>query len=164
VIWDVPSSSFISNEPKGAHVEPASEVVSLAGDIRLNSLYKMARPHDIVEDFGIDDKLPSTPLLFILEAGTHHKYQGPLLVYAPDGIPALGKRHPVHNQKGIFHKVKISSVSGKLKLGPRRQDIEAHNINPPDRWLELPTPIPLLSPNTQLIQDQARQIERKPTR
>jgi hypothetical protein len=132
--------------------------VSLAGDIRLNSLSKTARPHDIVDDFGIDDKLPSNPLLFVLEAGMHHKYLDLLLVYAPDGVPAPGKRHPIHSEKGIFHEVKISPT-GRLKLGPRRQDIEAHNINPPNCWLEPPTPTPLLSPHTQIVEDRAREIE-----
>ena len=84
----------------------------------------MARPHDIVDDFGIDNELPSNPLVFILEAGMHHKYLGPLLVFAPEGNPVPGKRHLIHNKRGIFHEVKILAT-GRLKLGPRCQDIEA---------------------------------------
>jgi hypothetical protein len=116
-----------------------------------------------VDDFGIDDELPSNPLLFVLEAGTHHKYFGPLLVYSETGSPTPGDRQPVHNQKGIFHEVKISNKTGLLKLGRRRQDVEAHNINPPDRWLEPPTPTPSLSPNRQWLEDRAREVEERRT-
>jgi hypothetical protein len=83
-----------------------------------------------VDDFGIDDELPSNPLLFVLEAGTHHKYPGPLLVYSESGSPTPGNRQPIHNQRGIFHEVKVSNKTGLLKLGRRRQDVEAHNITP----------------------------------
>ena len=92
--------------------------MSLAGDIRLNSFPKTAGPHDFVDDFGIDDELPSNPFVFILPAGTHHKYLGQLLVFSSDADPVPGKRFPIHNAKGIFHEVKISTT-GRLKLGPR---------------------------------------------
>jgi hypothetical protein len=114
-----------------------------------------------VDDFGIDDELPPNPLLFVLEAGTHHKYFGPLLVYSESGSPTPGNRQPIHNQKGIFHEVQISNKTGLLKLGRRRQDVEAHNINPPDRWLEPPTPIPPLSSGRQWLEDRAREVEER---
>jgi hypothetical protein len=78
-----------------------------------------------MDDFGIDDDRPENPLVFVLEAGTHHKYLGPLLVFSPDGNPVEGNQYPVHNAKGVFHNVRISST-GLLKLGDRRRDIESH--------------------------------------
>ena len=118
----------------------------------------MARPHDFVDDFGIDDELPSNPLVFILQAGTHHKYLGRLLVFSPNADPVPGKRFPIHNAEGVFHEVKISTT-GRLKLGPRRKDIEAHNVYPPDQWTQprAHTPPPL-SPHVQFIVDRAREI------
>jgi hypothetical protein len=86
-----------------------------------------------VDDFGIDDELPPNPLVFVLEAGTHHKYLERLLVFAPDGVPEEGKRFLIHNAKGIYHSVQISKT-GRLRLGDRRTNAEAHNANPPDRW------------------------------
>ena len=82
-----------------------------------------------MDDFDIDNELPSNPLVFVLEAGTHHKYFGQLLVFSPDGNPIPGNRQLIHNEKGIFHEVKISAT-GLLKLGPRRRDVEVHNITP----------------------------------
>ena len=111
-----------------------------------------------MDDFGIDDELLSNPLVFILQAGTHHKYLGRLLVFSPNADSVPGKRFPIHNAKGVFHEVKISTT-GRLKLGPRRKDIEAHNVYPPDQWTQprAQTP-PLLSPHVQFIVDRAREI------
>ena len=78
----------------------------------------MAGPRDFVDDCGIDDDLPENPLLSVLEAGTHPKYLGPLLVFSPDGNPVEGNRYPVHNARGVFHNLRISST-GLLKLGDR---------------------------------------------
>ena len=111
-----------------------------------------------MDDFGIDDELPSNPFVFILQAGTHHKYLGRLLVFSPNKDPAPGKRFPIHNAKGVFHEVKISTT-GRLKLGPRRKDIKAHNVYPPDQWTQpqASTPPPF-SPHVQFIVDRAREI------
>jgi hypothetical protein len=70
----------------------------------------MARPCDFVDNFGIDDNLPENPLVFVLETGTHHKYLGQLLVFLPNKNPVEGNRHLVHNAKGVFHNLKISTT------------------------------------------------------
>jgi hypothetical protein len=102
--------------------------------------FKTARRGDLVDDFGIDDELPSNPYIFTLEAGSHPKYLGAILVHSPDGNPIPGNRQLIHNSRGVFHQVKVSTT-GSLRLGPRRQDIEAHNIQPPDRWVTPLTPV-----------------------
>jgi hypothetical protein len=61
-------------------------------------------------------------------------------VYSPDGNPIPGNRQLIHNEKGVFHEVKVLTT-GSLRLGPRRQDIEAHNVHPPDRWVIPLTPV-----------------------
>ena len=114
-----------------------------------------------MDDCGIDDDLPENPLVAVLEAGTHPKYLGPLLVFSPDGNPVEGNRYPIHNAKGVFHNLRISNT-GLLKLGDRRRDIEAHNVTPPDRWVEPPTPIVFQSITTEFIASQeAARAERQ---
>ena len=48
-----------------------------------------------MDDFGIDDELPSNPLMFILEAGTHHKYPE-LFSIASKAICKLRKGEALH--------------------------------------------------------------------
>jgi hypothetical protein len=92
------------------------ESVSLAGDIRLNFFSKTARRGDLVDNFGIDNNLPSNPFVFTLEAGSHPKYLGTLLVYSSDSNPIPGNRQLIHNEKGVFHEVKVLTT-GSLRLG-----------------------------------------------
>jgi hypothetical protein len=106
-----------------------------------------------MDDFGIDDELPQNPLVFVLEAGTHHKYFGRLLVFAPNGVPEEGKRFLIHNAKGVYHNLQISRT-GLLRLGDRRRDAEAHNVHPPNRWSEPPTPIEFNSITNQYLAEQ----------
>ena len=96
-----------------------------------------------MDDFGIDNELPNNPFVFVLEAGLHPKYLGPLLVHSPDGNPVQGNRELIHNEKGVFHEAKVLKT-GNLRLGPRRKDIEEHNVHPPDRWSVPITPVLVL--------------------
>ena len=102
-----------------------------------------------MDNFGIDDELLSNLLVFILEAGMHPKYLDPLLVFSLDGNPIPGNRQLIHNRKGVYHEVKVLTT-GSLRLGPRRKDIEAHNVHPPDRWSIPITPTLASDPLAQL--------------
>ena len=126
----------------------------------------MARRGNIVEDLGIDNELPLNPLVFILEAGTHPNYAGPLLVFAPDGNPIPGNRQPIpgnrqpiHNKKGVYHKLKISTA-GKIKLGPRRKNIEAHNVHTPDCSSIPITPTIPQDPLAQIVASSSTNLDR----
>jgi hypothetical protein len=119
---------------------------------------KTARRGDLVDDFGFDNELPINPYIFTLEAGTHPKYLGALLVYSPDRNPIPGNRQLIHNERGVFHEVKVL-VTGSLRLGPRCQDIEAHNVHPPDRWV---IPITPVHPQDAVVQPEVDNEETQP--
>ena len=98
-----------------------------------------------VFDFGIDNRFPGNPFVFISQEGQHPNFPNHrVLIYHPDGELKFDGRHQfLHNEKGIYHKVQYRKQSKQLYLFDRREDLERLNL-------------PLSTPEPELVGRAAR--------
>jgi hypothetical protein len=76
---------------------------------------------------GIDDERPENPFVFVIAAGSHRYFKGPVLAYHPDSELKRDKKLVIiHNRKGVYHEGTLTK-EGTIQLGNRREDIKLHN-------------------------------------